>query len=199
MHIPSAAIAITMWASMVSAQSLAFPFKAEDLPSGVRIATRPHNAGIQALGHDFTARRYVGDGKWSGRKVGQSGTNASAVIYGLPFYAMSDGEVIGCWRNAPEIRRAAAIRSVQLDGSLVGATISGSVIATATSRSTRTQSLDPFLHPCARTMPHWCPSKAEDPWVIQMSMPACTFHPVSRRPLPPAIMWSVRGCGVGSS
>jgi len=93
----------------VQAQSLAFPFKAEDLPAGVRLATGDHGGGIRTHAKDIVARRYVGNNKWywntaEGMKVPQ-GTpleNKHRVIYGMPFYAMADGEVIGCWRNAPD-------------------------------------------------------------------------------------------------
>ena len=96
------AIGLAAWTSSATAQTLAFPFKAEDLPAGVRHrhpAARLRHPGIRARS---TARRYLSGDDWSSRNAGQSATNASAVVYGLPFYAMADGEVIGCWRNAPE-------------------------------------------------------------------------------------------------
>jgi len=81
----------------------ALPFKAEDLKPGERYSTGNHAGGIQAKGEDFGAKRYKGNNNWSHLKKGKSGNNnADFLIYNKPFYAMADGEVCGCWRNAPE-------------------------------------------------------------------------------------------------
>jgi hypothetical protein len=85
------------------AQTYSFPFKAEDLKPGESIYTGNHVMGIQEEGEDIGARRYLGDGKWSSYKEGgNAGKNSDYVIYGKKVYAISDGIIVGCWRNAPE-------------------------------------------------------------------------------------------------
>ena len=41
--------------------------------------------------------------KWTRHKAGGDGKkNSSHLIYGMPIYAVADGEVVRCWRNAPD-------------------------------------------------------------------------------------------------
>jgi murein DD-endopeptidase MepM/ murein hydrolase activator NlpD len=81
----------------------ALPFKAEDLKPGERISTGNHASGIQGEGEDFGVKRYLGNKKWSHLKKGTDGKkNADYLIYGKPIYAIGDGTIVGCWRNAPE-------------------------------------------------------------------------------------------------
>lgn len=85
----------------------AFPFHAEDLPSGVRVGMGNHNPGIQGHGKDVGALRHLGDNRWSRFTADAPADktqhkNEHYVVYGLPFHAVEDGEVIGAWRNAPE-------------------------------------------------------------------------------------------------
>jgi len=84
------------------AQDYQFPFKGEDLDPGERIFTGNHLPGIQGEGEDLGARRYLGSGKWSEFKKGEANVNSNYVIYKKPVYAMADGNIVGCWRNAPE-------------------------------------------------------------------------------------------------
>lgn len=84
-----------------------FPFWADDLQPGERISTKNHNPGIQELGKDIGAQRWLGGENWAHLKAGASSNEAQQrnedyVVYGKPFYAAAAGEVIGCWRNAPE-------------------------------------------------------------------------------------------------
>lgn len=84
-----------------------FPFHAEDLPPGVRLRTGDHRLGIQGHGEDISAYRHLGDNRWSrftadAPEDKSQHKNEHHVVYGLPFYAVADGEVIGAWRNAPE-------------------------------------------------------------------------------------------------
>jgi len=44
----------------------------------------------------------LGSGKWSEFKKGEANVNSNYVIYKKPVYAMADGNIVGCWRNAPE-------------------------------------------------------------------------------------------------
>ncbi len=99
----AAAAAILLATAGTGAQDLAFPLKAEDLRPGTRLNSGPHAGGIQDLGLDFGVMRIRNNGRWTEIKAGGNAeVNEDRLIYGLPFYAMADGEVIGCWRNAPE-------------------------------------------------------------------------------------------------
>ncbi|MFL6261703.1 MAG: M23 family metallopeptidase [Thermoanaerobaculia bacterium] len=84
------------------AQSYRFPFRGEDMKPGERIHTGDHAAGIQAKGEDIGAMRYLGNGKWSFFNQGNGSVNSDYVIYGKPVHAITDGNIVGCWRNAPE-------------------------------------------------------------------------------------------------
>jgi hypothetical protein len=89
------------------AQLYAFPFWADDLEPGERMVTRDHDEGIQAQGKDIGAWRSTGGNTWTPLREGAAPdssqrTNGDYIIYGKPFHAMAAGEVIGCWRNAPE-------------------------------------------------------------------------------------------------
>jgi hypothetical protein len=84
-----------------------FPLRAEDLLPGERISTGNHPGGVQALGKDLNVLRCTGGTSWSALRPEASREpggrrNEDSLIYDKPFYAMADGEVIGCWRNAPE-------------------------------------------------------------------------------------------------
>ncbi|MEQ1747353.1 MAG: peptidoglycan DD-metalloendopeptidase family protein [Saprospiraceae bacterium] len=102
------ALMLFVSASALQAQTYAFPFKGEDLAPGVRISTGTHASGIQGQGRDIGAKKYLGNSNWTGYVDGNSSNKANDnhVIYGQEFYAMADGEVCGCWRNAPENPKA---------------------------------------------------------------------------------------------
>src|SRR4051812_48894561 len=90
-----------------SIEVYSFPLRAEDLEPGERISTGDHLGGIQSLGKDLGIVRPAGTNGWSGYRKGVvvkpgETRNQDFVIYGRPFHAMADGEVVGCWRNAPE-------------------------------------------------------------------------------------------------
>lgn len=87
--------------------SYSFPGRAEDLKSGEYwyVGKKIHSeSGNQMLGYDMGAVRFdAASKKWATKKVGTNGTeNAHNLIYGKPVYAVADGEVVKCWRNAPE-------------------------------------------------------------------------------------------------
>ncbi|ESQ92137.1 hypothetical protein ABAC460_04420 [Asticcacaulis sp. AC460] len=107
--IGAATLAALLFAGTAGAQSYEMPLHGEDLAPGERYRTDTHAAGIQAQGRDITARRWLGDGKWSGLKSGvdadanaKNPKNSADLIYGDAIYAMEDGEVVGCWANAVE-------------------------------------------------------------------------------------------------
>ena len=85
----------------------ASPFRAEDLDAQERITCGDHAGAIQAQGKDFSISRWSGGLRWSRRRPGAPADpgalrNEHWVVYGRPFHAVAAGEVIGCWRNAPE-------------------------------------------------------------------------------------------------
>ncbi len=81
--------------------SFLFPGRADDLADGV-FWYRPqkHTPGTQALGSDLSAIRL--DGGDSSSQRDRARGNAGHLIYGKNVYAMADGEIVKCWRNAPE-------------------------------------------------------------------------------------------------
>ncbi len=103
------AVATAFLPGAVAAQALEFPLRAEDLRPGMRLSTGNHgeDGEIQDFGLDIVAMRHIGNDTWH-PFVGQVPDptdvkpNDTALIYGMPFHAMESGEVVGCWRNAPE-------------------------------------------------------------------------------------------------
>ena len=92
----------------IAAQTYDLPLLADDLQALERAYTFDHaQTASQKFGYDISMRRLTDDDKWSSLKDGvteASGQpkNANRVIYGKPFYAMRDGTIVACWRNAPE-------------------------------------------------------------------------------------------------
>ncbi len=84
------------------AQEYGFPFKGENLDPGERFFTGDHLPGIQGEGEDIGAMRYLGDRKWTEFREKRSGSaNDDFVVYEKRVFAMADGKIVGCWRNAP--------------------------------------------------------------------------------------------------
>ena len=77
--------------------NLPFPWRAEDLPSNAFW----FRSGVD--GWDFGAQRKTSSG-WDADKESPNNPveNQDRVCYGMPVYAIADGEVISSWRNAPE-------------------------------------------------------------------------------------------------
>ena len=95
--------------SVFGAQLLNLPFYADDLKSGERWSTKDHaQTRTQKFAYDLRVRRYISKTKtWSPLKIDskthwKNPKNSNYLVYGKPVYAMADGEVIRCWRNAPE-------------------------------------------------------------------------------------------------
>ena len=85
----------------------ASPFRVQDLDPHERINCGDHAGVTQGQGKDFRISRWGGGWRWSGRLPGAPTDpgalrNEHFVVYGRPFHAVAAGEVIGCWRNAPE-------------------------------------------------------------------------------------------------
>jgi hypothetical protein len=93
--------------SAADAQTYDLPLLADDLNALERAYTFDHSqTTTQKFGYDISMRR-LSSGKWTSLKEGATEPpdqpkNANRVIYGKPFYAMRDGTIVGCWRNAPE-------------------------------------------------------------------------------------------------
>jgi len=100
--------AFTLAAAPLCAQSYELPFFADDLDTRERFFTRDHKVSTtQKFGYDIGVYRLNDDGAWESLTVSdevhwREPRNQNYRIYGKPFYAMRDGVVMGCWRNAPE-------------------------------------------------------------------------------------------------
>lgn len=75
-----------------------FPWRGEDLPANAFW----FRSGSD--GWDFVAQRQTSDGGWARSDATPSipMQNDDLVCYGMPVYAITDGEVVASWRNAPE-------------------------------------------------------------------------------------------------
>ena len=105
----SLAYALTAYAAGFS-----FFSKQKDLPSGAYwYVTNDHDSEAR----DLVVRRWTGS-SWTGLKEGiteadfkNDPKNESTLSFGTPVYAVSDGEVMTCWRNAPENPYSGAVRA----------------------------------------------------------------------------------------
>ncbi|VAW78376.1 hypothetical protein MNBD_GAMMA12-242 [hydrothermal vent metagenome] len=80
-----------------------FPFYATQLKAGERFYAPKHAQGSQGKGFDISMLKKRSNGRWYFNKPGTSGSrNSHSVIYAKKFYAISDGIVFRCWRNAPQ-------------------------------------------------------------------------------------------------
>ncbi|MBY0423115.1 MAG: peptidoglycan DD-metalloendopeptidase family protein [Parvularculaceae bacterium] len=102
------AAAAALSPSVAFGQIYDLPFLADDLNPGERASTFDHaETPSQKFGYDISMVRLTDAKKWSSLIAGasedpDSPKNANRVIYGKPIYAMRDGVVVACWRNAPE-------------------------------------------------------------------------------------------------
>ncbi len=85
------------------------PYFGDDLASGERyyVGKKVHSSsGSQQWGYDIGAmRKKSGSDQWSEVKDGTDWNkikNSDYFVWGKPVYAMADGTVIRCWRNAPQ-------------------------------------------------------------------------------------------------
>lgn len=95
------------------AQEYEVPFRAEDFDEGdlkVYWGRAKHSdSGVQEWGYDLGATRHDEDtNAWTDYEKREKGheddavKNKDSLIYKKNIYAMRDGKVIACWRNAPE-------------------------------------------------------------------------------------------------
>jgi len=101
----------TDFITSTSGSAYAFPGVAEDLGPGESWyrSKAIHGSGVQKYGYDLTTIRFDKRANaWTRLKPGISKeryrankTNQAFMVYNKPVYAMSDGKVVACWRNAP--------------------------------------------------------------------------------------------------
>jgi hypothetical protein len=100
--------ALVVHPAVVAGQTYDLPFYADDLDALERASTFDHaQTKTQKFGYDISMRRLNSDEKWTSLKEGATEApgqpkNENRVIYGKPYYAMRDGTIVSCWRNAPE-------------------------------------------------------------------------------------------------
>jgi len=89
------------------AQGQTFFSKPSTVPAGAYwTVTNDHGSD----GRDLVLKRWTGSA-WTHLKSGVTDTkaNESHLAFGVPVYAIADGEVMTCWRNAPENTFAGAV------------------------------------------------------------------------------------------
>lgn len=89
-----------------------FPFQAQDFAENERVfrgkpTHNPDNptSTWQQYAYDIGASSQQEDGHWQDFKPTtdwKNPTNSDYYIYGKPVYAVSDGAIVNCWRNAPQ-------------------------------------------------------------------------------------------------
>ncbi|RKG56266.1 M23 family metallopeptidase [Corallococcus sp. AB011P] len=100
------AVAFTTLGFGASAQTYAFPGNSADLPEGshwwiINDHGGTHNRDLHAVRFDDDEKRFTRV-KIPFADYAADPKNSDWVIYGLPVTAIADGEVLTCWRNAPE-------------------------------------------------------------------------------------------------
>lgn len=96
-------------ARKLEAQMFDLPFFGNDLAAGERyyVGKKIHSSsGSQMWGYDIGAmRKNKGENTWSEVKAStdwNNPKNSDYYVFGKPVYAVSDGTIIRCWRNAPQ-------------------------------------------------------------------------------------------------
>ena len=89
-----------------------FPYQAQDFAPNERVfrgksTHNPDNPSStwQQFAYDIGASRQQSDGTWRDTKPTidwSDPKNSDYYVYGKPVYAVSDGVIVNCWRNAPE-------------------------------------------------------------------------------------------------
>lgn len=80
------------------------PLRGNDLTADQRYSTKVHTAGVQAEGKDIGVLRNTSGNSWSRLKADGADEKVldNWLVYGKPVYAMADGKIFSCWRNAPQ-------------------------------------------------------------------------------------------------
>ena len=84
------------------------PLLADDLTFDERVFKRALGSSqVHSFGYDFTVYEWVEDDVWTDLNVdpeehAADPQNSHYRVFGTPFYAMKSGEVIACWRSAPD-------------------------------------------------------------------------------------------------
>ena len=111
----------SIWAFAPLVPGYAFFSKQQDIPAGAYWTVTNDHGGE---GRDLVLKRWTGS-KWTSLKSSvseadynnnPSPANDSHLAFGVKVYAISDGEVMTCWRNAPENPHAKDSVTPQRDG-----------------------------------------------------------------------------------
>ena len=84
------------------------PLLADDLNFDERVFKQARgSSSLHSFGYDFSVYEWVKDDVWTDLKVdpeqhAAAPQNRHYRAFGKPFYAMKAGEVIACWRSAPD-------------------------------------------------------------------------------------------------
>jgi hypothetical protein len=95
------------WSAAADAYPLRFPARGDSLPSGVHFESDGHTGedyGNNTWAIDISALEFR-DSQWRSYKASAipgSETNSDHVAFGAALYAPEDGEIVACWRTAPE-------------------------------------------------------------------------------------------------
>lgn len=95
------------WSATADAYPLHFPARGDSLPSGTYFKSDGHtneDYGNNTWAIDISALTFR-DGQWRSYKssaIPGSETNSDHVAFGAALYAPEDGEIVACWRTAPE-------------------------------------------------------------------------------------------------
>jgi hypothetical protein len=87
----------------LSTDTYPFVLRQTDVPGSTYFHV---NFDHSSNGRDFGAQRFTGSG-WSSIKIDFADyaldpKNSDSAIYNIPVYSPVDGEIVSCWRNAPE-------------------------------------------------------------------------------------------------
>ena len=93
-------VLLSMYSEVHATESL--PFMADDLNQNERWAS--NHQGTQKGNYLLVVKRHINEtNSWTTLKInGDPLKNTDHLAYGKPVYAMTDGLVTHCWRNAPE-------------------------------------------------------------------------------------------------
>lgn len=141
-------LAVLAWASPAAAAYVTrFPARAASLPCGTYFASsghgRSYGPGFWAM--DVGAVRYTGD-RWA-TETPPGTSNDDVFVFGASLHAPEDGEIIACWRTAPD--KPSPDRDYDFDGDGEGddsPTNSGNFLSIRNAAGTHVMSLAHLEH-----------------------------------------------------
>lgn len=182
-------------AGAVAAERYLFPSSPADLGDGHYWIVDEFSEGPNIL--DLNVKRWdAAEQRWTRRKEGvtQSGydkapSNDKHLTFGLPLYAPADGEIIACWRNAPDNpepgkKLPEVLKTIFRGGNHVYIkTAGGNAFTVAHLKKGSLLSAlcphdDEFAKDATERLPNDCPTADKDPGGFQKE----AFIPEGRRP-----------------